>query len=66
LAEENFVEFGGSISIHQNILSQILAKYTECIQYGTSIRQYIICQIHASSKISQILVFVDFINELHL
>ena len=33
----------------------ILAKYTECMHYGTSICQYIIRQIRTLSKIAKIL-----------
>ena len=35
----------------------MLVKYAEYIQYGTIIHQYIIYQIHASSKIAKILKF---------
>ena len=56
LAGENFDEFGRLISIRQNILSQILAKYTECIQHGIGIRRYIVHQIRTSSKIAKIIV----------
>ena len=48
-------KLGGSLLIHLNILNQILAKYTECMQYSTSICQYIISQIRALSKTTKIL-----------
>jgi len=48
LVGENLANFADPSSIHQNILSQILAKHTDSIQY---VCQYIIHQIHTASKI---------------
>jgi len=47
LAGENFGEFVDRFQLAKqpkNIFSKILAQHTECIQYGTSILQYIIRQ----------------------
>ena len=60
--EKILANFADPSSIHQNILSQILAKYTDSIQYGTSICQYIIHQIHTASKIAKILYCQNFVS----
>ena len=53
---DNFGKFGVISSIRQNLFSQTLAKYTDCIQYGISIPQYIIYQIRTASKIAKICI----------